>query len=338
MSGIDIIGKTNSLHDARELARKNSGNEAIIKNNDGSYSVQKLTIKETNNIESKADANFGPSVVEFSLEKNGKEEIIINPNTTFINKLESKTVNAQEVGIGIAKYLTDKGEKTLKKGNEVVQYIENKGDEIVKEVKKDLKEAINKFENFITPLSGDIKNFFSQKSPVLRSWESNCGPTCGANIAEMFIPGISKGNPNFILKIRDIDGPKEHALTEQEIINGVKIATNGKVKGKVIDTNYKSNEKNNLINDIKKELSKGNLLMLCTGFGKPTEKKPVPSRHYIAIVGIDKNGNLLVSDPYKKSPGSDLDVWTPEQLQDRMNRATKTSSGVSSLTSFEKVK
>lgn len=332
--GIDVIGKSTNLHEAREIARKNEGNEYITKEKDGTFSVKKLDDSEVNKVENKPDAKFGPSVVDFSIKKDGKEKIVTNSNSSYANQIRSKATDVEEVALGIVEYAGKEINNAGKQIGNIVEYIEKKGEEAIKTVKG----LVNKGIEFLSPLSGDVKNSFFQKDASQRSWKSNCGPACGANIAEMFLPGISKNNPNFILKVRDVDGPQSGALTEQQVINGVKINTKGKVTGKLIDNDYKHNEKDRLIKDIKSELKKGNLLMLCTGFGVYDPKKPdhIPSRHYVTIVGIDAKGNLLVSDPYKDKPGTPLDIWPVSKLQERMNRAVKSRNPLSSLTSFSK--
>ncbi len=307
-----IIGSADTLHKAREIARKNEGSEYIAHEKNGSYTVHTLENSEINRVKSKPDAKFDVSVVEFSVQEKGKEEIVTNTNASFANKIISKGTTATEAVGDAAEYLEEKGKEALQK----VKVLANQGME------------------FFSPLADFISNPFTQYLPKMRSYQSNCGPTSGAIIAESFLPGISKGNDDFILKVRDVVGPKTGALTEAQVIKGVEKVTNGQVKGKLIKDNYRPNDCDKLLADIKKEFNEGHLLMMCTGFSKRVNGP----RHYVAIVGIDDKGNLLISDPYKKSgPGTPPDVWDVEKLQQRMNLTKTARYKTTSLTSFSKL-
>lgn len=329
-----LIANTKTLSEAREIARKTSGSEFIKHEKDGSYSVKTLDASDTNKVENKPDSKYDTTVVEFILEKGNNNEVVVNDNASLANKTRSyKTTAGEKIEDGL---------KTVKdKTKQAVDFVEDKIDDAGKAIESGVKTISDKVDKlvsegkeFLSPLSNFVKNPFTQLVPGMRSSNSNCGPTSGAIIAESFFPGISKGKDNIILNIRDVDGPKTGALSEKEVINGVSKITNGKVKGKVISDGYRANDKNKLLADIKQELNKGNLLMMCTGFSK----RPNGPRHYVVVVGIDDKNNLLVSDPYKKAgPGTPPDVWSADKLQDRLNRTKTARNKTTSLTSFEKV-
>lgn len=325
----NLIGTANSLEKAREIAKKNDGNEFITREKDGTYTVTKLDDSEINKVEQKPSAEFGASVIEFSLKQNsGNDKIITNKNASFVNK-------------AISKYQGSSLDK-------VIENVEQKAEKVVEDVKKTAVKVVDTFGGlihdgleFLTPVKNFTKNLFFQgtlNNPInMRSSSSNCGACAGATVAELLVPGISKGRNDFVLNVRDQAGKRVGALTEGEIIKGVKSVTKGKVDGKIVDNDYKPNNKaefQRLLNDIKSELEKGNLLVMCTGFSK-RENGP---RHYVTIVGIDKNGNLLVSDSYKDKNGTAPDVWSPEKLQDRMNRTDTSRNKNTSLITFSKVK
>lgn len=325
----NLIGRANTLEQAREIAKKNDGNEVITREKDGNYTVTKLDDSEVNKVEQKPAAEFGASVIEFALKQTtGSDKIITNKNASFVNK-------------AISKYQGSQFDKVVEKTGEEIN-------NVVQKANKGINNAIDTFGGlvhdgleFLTPAINFTKNIFFQGTvakPInMRSSASNCGACSGATVAELFVPGVSKGKNDFALTIRDQAGKRVGALTEGEIIKGVKSATQGKVDGKIIDNDYRPNDKKEserLMNDIKSEIQKGNLLVLCTGFST-RENGP---RHYVTIVGIDKSGNLLVSDSYKDKGGTAPDVWTPEKLQERMNRTDTSRNKNSSLVSFSKVK
>lgn len=336
----NLIGTANSLEKAREIAKKNDGNEFITREKDGTYTVTKLDDSEINKVEQKPSAEFGASVIEFSLKQNsGSDKIITNKNASFVNKAISKYQ-----GSSLDKVIENLEQKTEK----VVEDAKKTAEEVFKDVKKTAGKVVDTFGGiihdgleFLTPVKNFTKNLFFQgtkSKPInMRSSKSNCGPCSGATVAELFVPGISKGRNDFVLAVRDQAGKKVGALDESQVIKGVKSVTQGKVDGRIIDNDYKPNNKaefQRLLSDIKSELENGNLLVMCTGFSK---KEDGP-RHYVTIIGIDKSGNILVSDSYKDKNGTSPDVWSPEKLQERMNRTDTSRNKNSSLISFSKVK
>ena len=321
-----IIGKSETLHGAREIARKNDGSEFIKREKDGSYSVQKLDDSEKNQVKQKPSAKFDGTVVEFSLQDQGNESIVTNLNGSMFEVARNVTwSNAVSAG-----------EKVRQAG----QYVEKKATNAASDIKSGVTEGASKVKafvrdnlEFLSPVGEFLVNPFSQRDPVTSSSDSNCGPASGAIIAETFFPGLAKGKKNLILDVRNAStGPKAGALTEEQIIKGVESVTGGKVDGTVIGKDYKSTDAQKLLADINGEIKKGNLLMICTGFSK----RIGGPRHYVSIVGVDKSGNLLISDPYKRPTNSPPDVWTPAILQERLDRTKTARNHNTSLVSFAK--
>lgn len=330
-----VIGRANSLHDAREIARKNEGSESIRHEKDGTYTVEKLPEVSKNEVKQKPGSQFDASVVEFSINNNGTEEIITNQNASLTNKgISNLTTIKEKTGQFI-----DNAETTIKSG---VQKVESEAKAEYQAVKTGIKNLGEKFTTFVhdnfefmSPVTSFIRNPFSQRVPALPSSDSNCGPTSGAIILDTFLPGFLKDGKNPVQMVRDASGgPVKGALTEQQIINGVEKVSKGKVTGRVVNTQYRSSDSKKLLTDITNEIKKGNLLVMCTGFSV----RENGSRHYVAIVGVDKKGNLLISDPYKTEVGTKPDVWTVDKLQERMNRTNIERNHNTSLISFSKKK
>lgn len=137
MSGVplstnNVVGTANTLLEAREIARKNQGNEKIVKAGD-SYSVVKIDANESNNVKQRPNADYDPSIVEFSIQKtDGTNQEITNDNTSFMNKAKIAYTDSEEViisakakanqvldkGVALGKEVLDKGIELGKEGLE----------------------------------------------------------------------------------------------------------------------------------------------------------------------------------------------------------------------------
>lgn len=85
------------LRQARALARSNPGSEAIIKQNNGNYSVVPLTPEDVAKVRNTAASDFPPNNIEFMIqENNGSNEVVINDNASFLNRAKSQTLNGVE--------------------------------------------------------------------------------------------------------------------------------------------------------------------------------------------------------------------------------------------------
>lgn len=117
----EIIGSAKSLLEARKIAREHEGSEVITAEKDGSYSVKKLDDSNVNQVKQRPGAQFGASVVEFSIQgQGGKEEIVTNANASMFNKLKSRATTAREA-------ITDKVETV----SNAVDVVENKAISLV---------------------------------------------------------------------------------------------------------------------------------------------------------------------------------------------------------------
>jgi hypothetical protein len=134
MSGVplstnNVVGTANTLLEARELARKNQGNEKIVKTGD-SYSVVKIDDNESNNVKQRPKADYDPSIVEFSVQKtDGTSQEVTNSNTSFMNKAKIAYTDSEEVIIGAKAKANQALDKGLAAGKEVL----DKGIELGKE-------------------------------------------------------------------------------------------------------------------------------------------------------------------------------------------------------------
>lgn len=106
ITGSSPIGRDLNLRDARALARRTQGSEAIVKQSNGDYSVVPLNPQDLNKAKNIESANFSPSNIEFMIEgDSGNNNVVINPNASFFNRKKSEGLNgleiAQDVGSGI---------------------------------------------------------------------------------------------------------------------------------------------------------------------------------------------------------------------------------------------
>lgn len=93
-----IATNVDSLIEARKIARQNQGSEVIIEQANGNYTVTKLTPEEMNKVKDIKNANFTPSKVEFMMEnENGENNVVINPNASFLDRAQSKATNGLEI-------------------------------------------------------------------------------------------------------------------------------------------------------------------------------------------------------------------------------------------------
>jgi hypothetical protein len=115
-----VIGKADSLLKAREIARTNQGSESITRENDGTYTVKKIDDAEANRVTQKPSAGFNASIVEFSIQKNGKDQEVTNSNTTFMNKARIKTTDAEELLIKSGNYVETKVNEGIELGKEII--------------------------------------------------------------------------------------------------------------------------------------------------------------------------------------------------------------------------
>lgn len=85
------------LREARALARSNPGSEAIVKQNNGNYSVVPLKPEDVARVRNTASSNFAPNNVEFMVQgNNGSNEVVINDNASFFNRAKSQALNGVE--------------------------------------------------------------------------------------------------------------------------------------------------------------------------------------------------------------------------------------------------
>lgn len=133
MSGVslsnNVIGTANTLLEAREIARKNQGNEKIVKTGDN-YSIVKIDDSESNQVKQKPNSKFDPSVVEFSVQnQDGSSKEITNSNTSFMNKAKIAYTDSEEVILSAGKG----AQKVLDKGAQIGKDVLDKGLELGKE-------------------------------------------------------------------------------------------------------------------------------------------------------------------------------------------------------------
>jgi cell wall-associated NlpC family hydrolase len=94
ISNTQPIRRDLDLREARDVARANTGSEAIVKQSNGDYSVVQLTPEDTAKARNIESANFSPNKVEFLLE--GNNDVIINKNASFFDRSKSKLTNGLE--------------------------------------------------------------------------------------------------------------------------------------------------------------------------------------------------------------------------------------------------
>ncbi len=77
----EAIGRNLSLDKARETAKNHSGNEAIVKETDGTFSVFALNKKDSENVTKKNYSSYESNVVEFSMMAKGGDKILDRVST-----------------------------------------------------------------------------------------------------------------------------------------------------------------------------------------------------------------------------------------------------------------
>lgn len=178
-------------------------------------------------------------------------------------------------------------------------------------------------------LRNDVSSFHLTQYTGANSQNGDCGPTSGAMILRSFgidasvqdVRNSAPGKPS---------GPP-WALSEDQIASSLSRLSNGQVTQSG-DTNvYSPSKKDELINDIRSQLSEGKMLMLCTG----VRNDDWNSRHYVVITGIDDNGNIQYADPAINQNGSGPAYMTPEELLLRMDNA-KDLGRTTTLTAFQR--
>ena len=75
---MDNIGSFKTQQEARVFASNNKGNEAITKNQDGSFGVHQLNAEENKSLETKDFSNLSKDIIEFSAGVSGSPDKIIN--------------------------------------------------------------------------------------------------------------------------------------------------------------------------------------------------------------------------------------------------------------------
>lgn len=116
----NLIGTANSLLEARKIARENQGNEKIIIQKDGTYSVEKIDEKTTNEVNQKNSSKFDPSIVEFSIQKNGENKEITNSNTTLMNRARIASTDAEELLMQGVNYIENKTNQAINYAKNIV--------------------------------------------------------------------------------------------------------------------------------------------------------------------------------------------------------------------------
>lgn len=120
-----IVGRNiDTLVEARRLARQTPGSEAIIEQSNGDYTVVKLTPEEETRVRNIGNSTFEPSKVEFMMQKpNGRSEVVINPNASFLDRAQSRATNAYDSTVEIVQ----QGQQLLNEGIQQGQQILDQG-------------------------------------------------------------------------------------------------------------------------------------------------------------------------------------------------------------------
>ena len=97
VSGINNpIGRDLGLREARALARSTNGSEAIVKQSNGDYSVVQLRPEDEAKVRTIGESDFPPTNVEFMLQNDNSNQVVINPNTSYFNQAKSEVLNGVE--------------------------------------------------------------------------------------------------------------------------------------------------------------------------------------------------------------------------------------------------
>ncbi|MFN8577056.1 MAG: hypothetical protein U0354_09385 [Candidatus Sericytochromatia bacterium] len=122
VSNSKVVGKADTLAEARALARNNEGNEVIREKRvglfDKEYIVEKLDSKDVDQSKQKLKSKFDPSIVEFSQDKEGKEIFVANTSDSFrdsitniYNKARNETENLSETAEKVVDKVVEKGKE-----------------------------------------------------------------------------------------------------------------------------------------------------------------------------------------------------------------------------------
>jgi hypothetical protein len=95
----EAIGKNLSLEKARATAKSHSGNEAIVKDQDGTFSVYSLNKNDSDNISKKNYSSYESSVAEFSIMAKGGDKILDRVSTEKF-KTKDQAENAAKLHSG----------------------------------------------------------------------------------------------------------------------------------------------------------------------------------------------------------------------------------------------
>lgn len=122
LSGAKVVGKADTLAEARALARSNEGNEVIREKRvglfDKEYIVEKLDPKDVDQSKQKLKSKFDPSIVEFSQNKDNKEVFVANTSDSFrdtitnvYNKARNEAENLSETAEKVVDTVVEKGKE-----------------------------------------------------------------------------------------------------------------------------------------------------------------------------------------------------------------------------------
>lgn len=130
-----VARNVDSLVEARRIARQNPGSEAIIEQQNGDYTVVKLTPEEESRVRNIDNSNFEPSKVEFLMQKpNGKSEVVINPNASFLDRQQSRATNVYDSSVEIVQQGQQMIDQGIQQGKEMI----NTGIQNVREIGNNL--------------------------------------------------------------------------------------------------------------------------------------------------------------------------------------------------------
>jgi hypothetical protein len=130
-SNSNIVGKAETLAEARALARNNSGNEIIRERRvslfDKEYIVEKLNPEDVDKSAQKLKSKFDPSIVEFSQDKGGKEVFVANTSgsirntvTNMYNVARNNAENLTESTTEALNVVEEKVDKAITSGKEII--------------------------------------------------------------------------------------------------------------------------------------------------------------------------------------------------------------------------